>query len=176
MARNGFTLLEFLISASLTTILLTLGLPSLANLLTSTDSDIYTRNLQDHLIFGQRQAITQQQPVTACLAMPVRNSTKESCVLANQAGAQRMLVFLDINQDRQFDIAANGDILLSATEPFLEKHTVTANRQFVRFSPDGTAIGTNMTLRFCIDQAPRVDIIVSPSGRSRSEKKGLSCS
>ncbi len=33
---------------------------------------------------------------------------------------------------------ASGDILLSATEPFLEKHTVTANRQFVRFSPDGT--------------------------------------
>ena len=107
--------------------------------------------------------------------MPVRNSTKEGCVLANQTGAQRMLVFIDTNQDRQFDIAS-GDILLSATEPFLEKHTVTANRQFVRFSPDGTAIGTNMTLRFCIDQAPRVDIIVSPSGRSRSEKKGLSCS
>ncbi|MGU5658242.1 GspH/FimT family protein, partial [Aeromonas veronii] len=105
----------------------------------------------------------------------LRNSTKEGCVLANQTGAQRMLVFIDTNQDRQFDIAS-GDILLSATEPFLEKHTVTANRQFVRFSPDGTAIGTNMTLRFCIDQAPRVDIIVSPSGRSRSEKKGLSCS
>lgn len=175
MVRNGFTLLEFLISASLTTILLTLGLPSLANLLTTTDSDIYTRNLQDHLIFGQRQAITQQQPVTACLAMPVRNSTKEGCVLANQTGAQRMLVFIDTNQDRQFDIAS-GDILLSATEPFFEKHTVTANRQFVRFSPDGTAIGTNMTLQFCSDQAPRVDIIISPSGRNRSEKKGLSCS
>ena len=166
---------EFLISASLTTILLTLGLPSLANLLTSTDSDIYTRNLQDHLIFGQRQAITQQQPVTACLALPVRNSTKEGCVLANQTGAQRMLIFIDTNQDRQFDIA-NGDILLSATEPFLEKHTVTANRQFVRFSPDGTAIGTNMTLRFCIDQAPRVDISSFPIRQKQKRKKGLSCS
>ena len=175
MLRNGFTLLEFLISASLTTILLTVGLPSLASLLTTTDSDIYTRNIQDHLIFGQRQAITQQQSVTACLAMPVSNSTRESCVLANQTGAQRMLVFIDINQDRQLDITS-GDILLSATEPFLGEHTITANRQFVRFSPDGTAIGTNMTFRFCIDQAPRVDIIVSPSGRSRSEKKGLSCS
>lgn len=175
MARNGFTLLEFLISASLATILLTLGLPSLVILLTTTESNIYTRHLQSHLIFGQRQAITQQQPVTVCLAIPVRNSTKEGCVLANQTGAQRMLVFIDANQDRQFDIA-DGDILLSATEPFLEKHTVTANRQFVRFSPDGTAIGTNMTLRFCIGQDTQVDIIISPSGRNRSEKKGLSCS
>ena len=86
-----------------------------------------------------------------------------------------MLVFIDTNQDRQLDITS-GDILLSATEPFLEKHTVTANRQFVQFSPDGTAIGTNMTLRFCISQTPQVDIIISPSGRSRIEKKGLSCS
>jgi type IV fimbrial biogenesis protein FimT len=175
MLRNGFTLLEFLISASLTIILLTQGLPSLASLLTTSDSDIYTKNLLDHLIFGQRQAITQQQTVTACLATPASNATTESCVATNQTGAQRMIVFIDINQDRQLDIT-NGDILLSATAPFLTKHIITANRQFVRFSPDGTAIGTNMTLRFCIDQASQVEIIISPSGRSRSEKKGLICS
>lgn len=175
MKKHGFTLLEFLISVSLTIILLTMGLPSLASLITTSDSNLYSRNLLDHLIFGQRQAITQQQTVTACLATPVSNATAESCIIANQTGAQRMLVFIDTDQDRQLNIAS-GDILLSATEPFLEKHTVTANRQFVRFSPDGTAIGTNMTLQFCINQASRVDIIVSPSGRSRSEKKGLSCS
>jgi type IV fimbrial biogenesis protein FimT len=175
MKKHGFTLLEFLISVSLTIILLTMGLPSLASLISTSDSDIYSRNLLDHLIFGQRQAITQQQTVTACLATPVSNTTTESCITANQTGSKRMLVFIDINQDRQLDMLS-GDILLSATAPFPTKHIVTANRQFVRFSPDGTAIGTNMTLRFCIDQASRVDIIVSPSGRSRSEKKGLSCS
>ncbi|AYK19508.1 pilus assembly FimT family protein [Aeromonas veronii] len=44
MLRNGFTLLEFLLSASLATILLTLGLPSLASLITSTEGSLYTRN------------------------------------------------------------------------------------------------------------------------------------
>ncbi|MGY3915397.1 GspH/FimT family pseudopilin [Aeromonas australiensis] len=175
MLRNGFTLLEFLLSASLATILLTLGLPSLASLITSTEGNLYTRNLLDHLIFAQRQAIMHQQTLTACLAKPVNNATTESCVPANQAGARRMLVFIDTNQDRVLDIS-NGDRLLSATEDFSAKHTVTANRQFVRFKPDGTAIGTNMTVRFCIDQRSRIDIIISPSGRSRSEKKGLGCS
>lgn len=174
MLRNGFTLLEFLISASLATILLTVGLPSLASLLTANESDLYSRNLLDHLIFGQRQAIMEQQFVTVCLTAPTRATTPESCIAANQAGAQRMLVFIDSNQDRQLDIAS-GDILLSATEPFLAKYSITANRQFVRFNPDGTALGTNMTFRFCIDQDARVDIIVSPSGRSRSEKKGPNC-
>ena len=91
MKKYGFTLLEFLISVSLTILLLTMGLPSLASLITTSDSNIYSRNLLDHLIFGQRQAITQQQTVTACLATPVSNATTESCITANQTGAQRML-------------------------------------------------------------------------------------
>ncbi|MGL6151520.1 MAG: pilus assembly FimT family protein, partial [Aeromonas sobria] len=38
MKKHGFTLLEFLISVSLTIILLTMGLPSLASLITTSDS------------------------------------------------------------------------------------------------------------------------------------------
>ncbi|MFQ2756825.1 GspH/FimT family pseudopilin [Aeromonas caviae] len=170
MKQTGVTLLELMITIALAVILLAIGAPALSNLISSNAATMQTQNILSHLAYARQEAVDSQQSVTLCLTT-IDSSNQESCIADNQGGTKRLLTFIDANQNQKRD--ANEQIL-SATD-LAANMSLTGNRQFVMFKSDGTAMGSNMTFQLCISKQPRVDLVISPSGRSRAENKTDIC-
>ncbi|MGE6125149.1 GspH/FimT family pseudopilin [Aeromonas rivipollensis] len=164
MKNNGFTLLELMVSISLAVILLGIGIPSLGSLLKDSNVEYETERLLKHLRFARNQAISDQQTVTACLV-----NGSDECVDKQPV---QLLVFIDDNDNSKLD---NGENELSRTSAVSADATLSSTRPRVLFAPDGTSIGTNMTIRVCISEEPRIDLAIAQSGRSSRTETTTIC-
>lgn len=164
MKNSGFTLMELMIAITLGVILLGIGIPSLGTLLKNSRANYESERLIKHLRFARNQAISDQQTVTACLV----NSGNE-CVDKQPV---QLLVFIDDNDNSKLD---NGETELSRTPAFSADATLSSTRPRVLFAPDGTSIGTNMTIRVCISEEPRIDLAIAQSGRSSKTESTTIC-
>ncbi|MFB2857527.1 GspH/FimT family pseudopilin [Aeromonas allosaccharophila] len=155
MKNAGFTLMELMIAIALGVILLGIGIPSLGTLLKDSTANYESERLIKHLRFARSQAISDQQTVTACLI----NSSNQ-CVSTNPS---QFLVFTDNNNNSRLDI---GETELVRTPAFASDAIISATRSRVLFAPDGTSLGTNMTIKICVSEEPEIDLVIAVSGRS----------
>lgn len=155
MKQRGFTLLELMLAIALGVILLAIGIPALSDLLKENTANYESERLMKHLRFARNEAISEQQTVSACL---INNANQ--CVSSNSA---QLLVFADTNNNSQLD---NGETELARTPTFSSSAAITSTRTRVLFAPDGTSLGTNMTIKVCVSQEPEIDLVIAVSGRS----------
>jgi Tfp pilus assembly protein FimT len=165
MKITGFTLLELMVTISLAILLLAIGAPSLGYLLNNNSSQLQASMFIKHLVVARQQAIATQQDITTCL-ITTDSTNKHSCVAANNDQAQRLLAFIDNNNNQQPD---NGEVIITMTTAFPANVTILANRPYVKFKSDGTALGTNLTYQLCVSEQLMIDMVVSPSGHIRTE-------
>ncbi|WP_033135495.1 type IVa pilus pseudopilin TppE [Aeromonas finlandensis] len=155
MKQHGFTLLELMIAIALGVILLGIGIPSLGDLLKENTAKYESERLMKHLHFARNQAISDQQTVTACLI-----NSNDQCVSTNP---NQFLVFTDDNSNSRLDI---GETELARTPAFASDAIISSTRTRVLFAPDGTSLGTNMTIKVCVSEEPEIDLVIAVSGRS----------
>lgn len=155
---QGFTLIELATTLCITTILVTVGVPSLDALTQQIRADSGIRRIQQTLQLARNAAINYGQTITAC---PLKDGR---CDTNWQNG---IFVFIDNGKLNQID---GNDHILYTTDSFDAKDIVQYNRTSVRFLPDGMAYGSNGTLKYCpgeINSPYSRAVVINQAGRIR---------
>ncbi|ABM25910.1 MULTISPECIES: GspH/FimT family pseudopilin [Shewanella] len=166
--QKGFSLIELITTLSISTILLTVGVPSLNDIYTRHRVDSSIRNIQQTIQLARNQAISFNRKITVCALID------DKCSQNWQVG---LTIFVDTNENNQLD---NDEKTLFKTNAFYSKDIVKCNRIAIRFQPDGLASGTNATLKYCPGSATSPyarAVIVNQAGRVRfSTDSNINCS
>lgn len=157
---EGFTLIELLAALALAAMLVGFAVPALTGLLQSNRIAHAANTLVGHLNLGRLHAVTHRELVLIC-----PSADGLSCSDSNR-WESGWIVFRD--PDRNGRIDAPSDLLRFGNS--IEGLVIdSAGRTRVRYQPDGTAGGTNLTLKLCdpLDPAIGRAVIVSNTGRPR---------
>lgn len=164
--QQGFTALELIITLAIIAILLAMGVPAIQNYAWNLRMKTAMDTLQSDLNLARGHAISHNSKTVICPA-----SGDQEC--SGQAVWQEgWIVFTDINGDRN----------KQASEPLLKYAGALArlninsssSRTYLRFFPNGTAPGSNTSIRFCDSRGAAYSgaITVSNSGRIRLQAPG----
>lgn len=159
--QKGLTLIEQITVLAIIGILVTIAIPPFADMLHRSE----LKTAQIDFIAGLRQArssaVDRGIPTVFC---PSRDG--EHCDETNLWDAG-WLTAEDIDHDNQPDgrplytwTAPTGDVSVRSSD----------GRDHVRFQPDGSSPGSNLTLRFCMPGRPgaSLKVVVANSGRIRA--------
>ena len=161
--RNGFSLLELVITMTVFVILTLIAVPTFDEWQARQTMNAAVRSLQQDLLTARSQAITLGANIVACPGTPGSGCTGES------DWSDGWLVFHDVDGNRAFDA---GEALLRTTTAFDRiKVMSSASRTSLRFYPNGTAPGSNGSIWFCGARGPQYAqrLVLSNVGRIRHE-------
>ena len=169
MSKNtqGFTALELLVTMVIVAILLSAGVPAFKNYSWNLRMKTAQDSLQTDLVLARRQAINLNTQTVTC-----PSQTPGTCS-GTTDWHNGWIVFADLNTDRQ---RQTGEPLLKQSSAVEFVNIISpASRTYVRFYPNGSAPGSNMTIRFCDDRgAPFAGkLSVSNSGRIKMNSGGI---
>ena len=161
--RNlGYTLIETMLAIAIVGILSAMALPSFAKMIQRQQTQS-TRDGIFSLVQNARTiALARQQHVVLC-----GSSDGVRCSSARQ-WSQQLLSFVDVNQNRQPD-ANDTMLVILQLEPQVN---VNASRPLLVYRHDGSARGTNLTIKVCNNQqrtAQGASVVVANSGRARMD-------
>lgn len=164
--HQGFTALELIITMAIIAILLTMGVPAFQNYGWNLRMKTAMDMLQTDLKLARGHAISHNSKAVICPA------DDENGCSGKPAWQNGWMVFTDINGDRN----------KQASEPLLKYSGALArlninsssSRTYLRFFPNGTAPGSNTTIRFCDRRGAAYSgaITISNSGRIRLQAPG----
>lgn len=158
---TGFTLIELLTTVAVLGILLAVASPSLAGLQQRSAVTSAHNLLLTGFATARSHAVTTGRLVTICPGTAVAGCH------ADGIWEGGWLIFVDEDGNGRLDPA---DTLVfnqnRAIEPVLIRSST--GRPRATFRPDGSAGGTNLSLRLCVGEAVRAAIILSNAGRARS--------
>ncbi len=159
---RGFTLLELLVALSIVAVLLVVAAPSFREYLLNQELRAAAERLVSDLRWARVSAVDRGGRVVVC-----PGNVATGCRTTPEWGSG-WIVFHDRNGDRR--LAAEDDLLRStpALEGISARSAVA--RQQLSFFPNGTAPGSNLTIRLCDARGPNHarQVRVSLSGRIRS--------
>lgn len=159
---SGFTLLELIITLSVTVILLTIVVPAFAQLIASTRITTAVNELLSVIHLTRSEAIKRSTRVALC---PSSNGT--AC--ANDPEWEHgWIAFVDNDADRELD---TGEEVLRYHDGFSAQLSIrSGSRTRIIFKPDGIALGgLTGTYTFCdsSNMVPPKALILSNPGRAR---------
>lgn len=168
-STSGFTLLELLVSVSVTAILFATAVPTFGEMLKNSQRAATINEFVAALAFARTHAITRGDAVTVC-RLDQSGSAGAACAGSSGGWQSGWLVFVD--EDR--------DGLLDADESILRQHgplnngaTLNGNANIMRritFAASGVT-GNNGRVAFCDSRGWTDDariIVVSTAGRVRT--------
>ncbi|MEY6431683.1 GspH/FimT family pseudopilin [Thioalkalicoccus limnaeus] len=159
-ALQGVTLIELLVTLSIVAVLLTIGVPPMADLIARNRMATSVNGLLAHLQLARSEAVKRGVRVFVCPSHDGLTCT------GGYSWHQGYLVTLDPDDPDGVLRRSNG------TNPAAIQ--VTTNRLRVTYQPDGTSGGSNLTFRFCDQRAQAAAsdhrrVIVSNVGRPRTQ-------
>ena len=164
--QQGFTALELIVTMAIITILLTMGVPAFENYGWNLRMKTAMDQLQTDLNLARGQAISQNSQTVICPANDDNDCSGQS---EWQGG---WIVFTDLNGDRH----RQDSEPLHKHAGAMEMLTINSSRSrsFLRFYPNGSAPGSNISILFCDKRgaAQAGTITVSNSGRIRMQTNG----
>jgi type IV fimbrial biogenesis protein FimT len=159
--QTGFTLIELIFAVAILAVLMSVSAPALGNLIHGARARSARSLLTGSLGLARTTAASTQRQVIVC---PSGDHAHCSDSTWWQAG---WIVFEDANQNGQRD---DDEPLLEAVDAQAGV-TIASNagRRFVRFRPDGSASGTDLTYTICDRRGAgeAAAIVVSNPGRIR---------
>lgn len=163
MRTQGFTLLEMMVTLSVTAIVLGLGMPALADTVAHHRAITATHLLSSHFALARNTAITSRTPISVCASRD-----GEQCNADSDWG-DGWLVYRDPKKSGQ---PASSDAILRRGVPAKGATRVLSSkaRRAIRFLADGRSAGTNITVRICIADRLHSSVIVNNLGRVRSKR------
>ncbi|MCW8924704.1 MAG: GspH/FimT family pseudopilin [Xanthomonadales bacterium] len=165
--RRGVTAFELMVAMAIVAILLSTGVPAVKNYTWNLRLRTAMDTLQTDLNLARAQAISHNTAMVICPAENV-----DDC-----AGTSRWqggwMVFRDLNGDHH---RQSGEALVkhAGASEFVDIRS-SRSRSYLRFHPNGSAPGSNISIVFCDGRGARYagKILVSNSGRIRSETGGI---
>lgn len=165
--QHGFSALELMTAMAITAILLSAAVPAIKNYSWNLRMKTAMNTLQTDLNLARSRAIGLNIRTVVCPASPANE--------CSDAGIWQhgWIVFADINGDRQRQ--AGEPILKQTTAVELIAISSSRARSRLRFYPNGSAPGSNVSILFCDQRGARYagKIAVSSSGRIRLQTGGI---
>ena len=164
--QTGFTALELIVTLAIITVLLTMGVPAVENYSWNLRMKTTMDQLQTDLHQARSHAISHNSQTVIC---PATDGNDCSGLSVWQNG---WIIFTDINSDRQRQDSEPLHHHAEAVSMLSISSSV--SRNYIRFYPNGSAPGSNVTILFC-DRRGAVHagtITVSNSGRIRMQTNG----
>lgn len=159
---NGFSLAELTITLAIISIMLLIAVPAMKDTLESNQHAQAVNQLVSTLHFARSNAVSTRSVVTLCHG-------KLGCS-PGMHWSSSLLTFLDSNTNGQLD---NNEQLLRL-EPLQEKLSWKwvsfGQKPYMQFKTNGTTRALNGTFTLCRDQQPKHQIVISLSGRVRTQK------
>lgn len=182
--QYGLSLIELLITLSIAVILLTIGVPSFVDMMTSNTASSYANDLLVDINYARSEAITRGARVVVCKGAATAVGT--DCADANARWEHGWKVFEDCNNnqvinaatcpDRDGDGEADNEEVLRVHSALASGWTLRGNTNVVNritFSPDGRT-GNNGTLVACKggvlnsgNQTRSSAVVILGTGRAR---------
>ena len=157
----GVTLIDLMVSIGITSILITIALPSFNDFIVQLRVDNEISRLARLLLTARNHAISSAENVIIC---PLENNGACSVNWHEQ-----LSVFIDNNGNKQFD-SADGELLIATKSPITSGDTLkyAKNRTKITYQATGHLFGlSNGTLKYCpkkYEEKSRA-IVVARSGR-----------
>lgn len=166
MARrmDGLTLVELITAMAVAAIALGIGLPAFTTVMERVRAAAAYNSTTTALALARTAAVSKRRPVAVC---PSANGL--SC-RHDGVWEDGWIVFLDPARSGQPDGALS---VLHRFDPLpqgLHLHA-TDGRRLVRYQPNGSAAGTNVSLRLCVDQRHLGTVVVNNPGRARTSRE-----
>ena len=159
----GFNLFQLIVTLAVASILMSLGIPQWGRLVENNLIAAERSQMSAALQFARHTAVTERQTVALCPSVD-----SQACSGDYLAWHQGYVVIVDENGNKQRD---TGERVLRRVPPARAgvKIQSSTGRKALRYRMDGTAWGSNVTLRLCVEQHASLNraIIVHGSGRIR---------
>jgi type IV fimbrial biogenesis protein FimT len=154
------TLIEQIMVLAIIGVLLGVATPSLHKMLTHSTLQTAQTDFIAALQHARSTAVFSGKRTLFC------PSTDGAHCAATTHWEQGWLLGADVNHDNQPDGAPRYTGTSRAGKLLIRS---SSGRKLVRFQPDGSASGSNLTLLFCVPdgQSPTLSVVVSNSGRVR---------
>ena len=163
--NRGFTLIELVVAMAVMAILTGIALPSMGGLVEHQRTSAAISSLTTHMHLARMTALSRNRRAVLC------PSIDGSTCLAGTDWSPGWMLFVDDDGNRKPD--AGDDILRADLDPTSRHLRVisTSGRQQLRYQPDGSSAGSNLTLSICNAAGQLLGrVIVNNMGRPRSER------
>ena len=165
---TGFTLLEMLMTMSIAAVLLVVGIPAFQGFGARQRMSAAMHTLHSHLALARNEAIRFNRQVIVCPGDEHRGCTDSI------DWSDGWIVFSDLNADGQHQSSEP----VHRGETGLEQIVIhgSSGRSSLRFYPNGSAPGSNVSITFCDRRGPAHarKLVLSNTGRiRRDEAPGL---
>lgn len=138
--EHGFTLVELMVTLAVAAILLTVGVPSMTNLIKNNRLTAATNAFVSSLNLARSEAVKQGRNAVLCVG------DQNGCAAGNWAGGWTVLV--DSDRNNSFDPAE----VQRVSEPLSNTVTVTTASNSFQFDATG-AVDNTGTFKLCDDRA-----------------------
>jgi len=162
--QSGFSLVELVTTLAVSSILITVGIPSMQQLMASQRMTASVNTVVSHLHLARSEAIKYGFHAVLC-----PSPDGDACIKSMQ-WQQGFILFVDENVNRKRD---PGEKLLRWFQPGSRGQQIristTTGRRWIRYQSTGLALGSNVTITFCDSGgfvAPKA-VIISNTGRPR---------
>lgn len=162
---EGFTLVEALVALGVAAICATVGVPALRDFAQTQRASSAMQRLDTQIASARMAAVTHGKATVLCPSMDARNCA------AGRDWSRGWLTFFDPDGNRRPD--ERSDILHVDQSSHTGKLVIgtSSGRAYLRFRPDGTSPGTNLSFRFCGATTGLLgSLIVNNAGRARTER------
>jgi type IV fimbrial biogenesis protein FimT len=141
---HGFTLVELLVTLAVASILLTVGVPSMRDMIRNNQLTATTNLFVSSLNIARSEAIKQGRNANVCVSdTPVQNSC------SGTDWGLGWLVWVDINQNGVLDYPAE---VIRTVQPLPGSVEFTSVQNSFQIDPQGTVDNPNATLDVCDDR------------------------
>ena len=157
---HAFTLIQLMLALAIAAVIGSLAAPAMSELVARQRIDAAAHELVAHINLARLQAVTHAERVILC---PSTNG-------AECTGLNRWDVGWIVFRDRDGNHRPDKDADLLRVGTALKRLEVdSAGRILIRYQPDGTAGGSNLTIKLCDPERPEIAraVIVSNPGRPR---------
>ena len=161
---NGFTVLEIMVTLSITAILLSLGVPAFQDYSLRQRMNASISALHNDLLYGRSQAVYRNTQVVACPGSPSSGCAQSTDWTAG------WILFDDTDTDRQHQ--ADEDLLRHGQGLENIRIHSSSGRNNFRFYPNGSSPGSNGSLSLCGAGGPQRarKLVISNLGRIRRDE------
>ncbi len=162
----GFSLLQWISTLAVGAILLTIAIPQWGHLADNNAILTAQSDMLAMLQMGRLKAVIERQRTTLC---PTDDHIH--CNGEYQAWHKGYMLFIDLDGDKARDPNESLIRVNSPIAPHIRLQS-SKGRRLIRYQTDGSAWGSNVTLRFCSDPRPSLNraIILYGGGRARLSK------
>ena len=168
-AHLGITLIELLVSLSITLIIISYGTPQLMRTLAYFESRSEQQSLLTFIATARSHALYQQQIITLC---PL---TDELVCSTDWNGL--LTFFTDANGNAQLDTSEEAIATWQSRATFANL-SWTLSRRYMRFRPNGSTTALTGSLRYCTSNYLKqfsFRLVIARTGRTRVDRQTHGC-